>query len=73
MSASLLARWGEPDKKHQIAAVDPADDWVIDCAVAGKALYVVTGDRHLLRLGLSNEVRMVTPEESMRILEEPKA
>jgi uncharacterized protein len=30
---------------------DPDDNRVLECAVAGKANYVVSGDRHLLRLG----------------------
>jgi len=30
---------------------DPDDNRVLECAVAGKANFVVSGDRHLLRLG----------------------
>lgn len=67
-----LARWVEPGKKHQIITDDPADDRLVDCAVAGKAQYVVTGDKHLLRLGQFNDIGMVTPEEFVRILADPK-
>ncbi len=67
-----LARWVEPEKKHRIITEDPADDRLLDCAVAGKADYVVTGDKHLLRLGQFSDVGMVTPEEFVRILEKPK-
>ena len=29
---------------------DPSDDRILECAVAGKADYIVSGDRHLLKL-----------------------
>ncbi|MFA0742994.1 MAG: hypothetical protein DFNUSKGM_003127, partial [Candidatus Fervidibacter sacchari] len=35
----------------RVVADDPDDDKVIECAVVGKADYIVTGDRHLLALG----------------------
>lgn len=37
---------------NRIRAVpdDPDDDKIIECAVSGKADYIVSGDRHLLKL-----------------------
>ncbi len=35
----------------QAVIADPDDDRVLECAVAGRADYIVTGDRHLLDLG----------------------
>lgn len=33
-----------------VVAADPDDDKIIECAVAGGAEYIVTGDRHLLSM-----------------------
>ena len=34
-----------------IIQADPGDDRVLECAVAGRANFIVSGDRHLLDLG----------------------
>lgn len=34
-----------------VVAADPDDDKVLECALAGGATHIVTGDRHLLSLG----------------------
>jgi putative PIN family toxin of toxin-antitoxin system len=38
---------------------DPDDDKVLECAVAGGATHIVTGDRHLLSLGSYQGISMV--------------
>ena len=47
---------------------DPDDDLVLGTASAGSADYVVTGDKHLLALGLFQGIRIVTPAQFLRIL-----
>jgi len=48
---------------------DPKDNPVVATAVAGKADYLVTGDRaHLLPLGEYRGVRMVSPREFLDLL-----
>ena len=39
-----------PPPSLDIVADDPADNRVLECAVAGKASYIITGDAHLLNL-----------------------
>lgn len=41
---------------------DPNDDMYLDCAIAGKAHYIVTGDRDLLALQQIMSVRIVDPQ-----------
>lgn len=41
----------EPAFTLAVIKEDPDDDRVLECAVAGNADYVVSGDRHLLKLG----------------------
>ncbi len=48
---------------------DPKDNPVLACAVDGRANFLVTGDRHLLRLKEYEKVRIVTPEEFLQILQ----
>jgi len=50
---ALIAALGQivdlPDEVPRICR-DPDDDWVIACAVAGEADFIVSGDRDLLDL-----------------------
>ena len=40
----------EPSETFDAVAADPADNKILECAVAGKADYLVSGDKHLLSL-----------------------
>ena len=40
-----------PDFELNAVPDDPDDNRVLECAVAGKADWIVSGDRHLLRMG----------------------
>ncbi len=54
---------------EQIEAVkdDPTDNRILECAVAGRSDYIVTGDKHLLRLVQFSEIRIVTPAQFLTI------
>jgi putative PIN family toxin of toxin-antitoxin system len=47
---------------------DPADIKFIQAAMGGAADYIVTSDHHLLTLGEVDTIRIITPEECLRIL-----
>ena len=53
--------------KYKVQAIvfldaDPDDDKILECAVAGGASHVVTGDlRHLIPLGAYQGISIVTP------------
>lgn len=53
----------EPTKKINIIKSDPADNKVLECALEGKAQYIVSGDNHLLRLKVYMGIRIVTAAE----------
>lgn len=45
-----------PTLKVRVINEDPADDRVLEAALAGMADVIVSGDRHLLRLGTWREI-----------------
>jgi len=53
----------EPTKKINIIKSDPSDNKVLECALEGKAQYIVSGDNHLLRLKVYMGIRIVTAAE----------
>ncbi len=44
---------------------DPDDDRVLECAIDGRADYIVSGDRHLLKLGEFRGIRILTVRQFM--------
>ncbi|MDI6654994.1 MAG: putative toxin-antitoxin system toxin component, PIN family [Candidatus Hydrothermarchaeota archaeon] len=49
---------------------DPDDDKVLECAVNGKADFIVSGDRHLLEMREYRGIRIVTAKEMLKIIGE---
>ena len=47
---------------------DPDDDRVLECAIAGRANYIISGDRHLLKLGLYEGIVVLSIRQFMDIL-----
>ena len=55
----------EPDFVLKVIADDPDDNRVLECAVAGKANFAVSGDRHLLQLGSHAGIFILTVRQFM--------
>ena len=53
----------------QVVTADPADDYVLACAIEGHAEYIVSGDKHLLSLREHAGIPIITPREFLRILQ----
>jgi putative PIN family toxin of toxin-antitoxin system len=51
--------------KMQISAVkdDPEDNRYLECAVEGRADFIISGDKHLLNLKTYQDIKIVTPAE----------
>jgi putative PIN family toxin of toxin-antitoxin system len=56
----------EPKEKFNIVKDDPTDNKFIDAAVAGKVKYIVTRDKHLLKIKQFRNTTIITPEEFMK-------
>jgi putative PIN family toxin of toxin-antitoxin system len=52
----------------KVVVEDPDDDLVLASAVEGESDFIVTGDRHLLRLREYGDIRIVTVREMLTLL-----
>lgn len=71
---SILAREGAlviPETEIHAVKPDPDDNRFLECAVAGDARFVVSGDDHLLDLGSFRGIEVVTPATFLRRLDSP--
>ena len=58
----------EPKNKLKVVKEDPNDDKIIECAYEGGADYIVSGDKHLLRLKEYRRIKIITPREFIKII-----
>jgi putative PIN family toxin of toxin-antitoxin system len=65
-----IAQVVHPEETLQVIREDPDHDQVLECAVSGKANYIVTGDRHLLRLGEYRGIRIMRVREFLDSIEQ---
>jgi putative PIN family toxin of toxin-antitoxin system len=59
-----IVRVGEVAKSERrlaVIAADPADNAVLEAAIAGRAALIVSGDSHLLDLGVYGGIRILDP------------
>ena len=59
----------EPPEDLDAVADDPDDNRVLECAVAGGASFIVTGDAHLLNLGNYQGIAILRPRDFLSVLE----
>jgi putative PIN family toxin of toxin-antitoxin system len=58
----------EVAKKVRVVLEHPADDKFIECALAARADFIVSGDKHLLKVGSYNKTRIVSVSEFLQII-----
>jgi uncharacterized protein len=52
-----------PKRRLRVVQRDPSDNKFLECAVAGKARVIISGDKDLLSLGRYRQVRIQTPAQ----------
>lgn len=52
-----------PNIKLKVIDEDTEDNKILECALTAKADVIVTGDKHLLKIGKFRKTRIVTPRE----------
>lgn len=60
----------DPDVSLSVITVDPDDNRVLECAVAGAATHIVSGDLHLLDLRVYQEIPILEPRAFIELLED---
>jgi uncharacterized protein len=65
-TSSSLVNMTEPLK---VINSDPADNRVLECAVAACVDFIISGDRHLLDLKKFRDIEIVTPEDFLLNIE----
>ena len=68
---SRVARMVFPTETFSVVDADPDDNRIIECAVAARAQFIVTGDGHLLRLGSCRGIQIVKVADFLNRLEHP--
>ena len=58
----------ELQESVRAVAKDPSDSKIIECALAGKAYFIVSGDKHLLDLRQYQKIKIVTPNQFLKYL-----
>ena len=51
-----------------LVSADPDDDMIIECAIAGKATHIITGDKHLLSLVEYQNIQIVKAKDFLDFL-----
>lgn len=63
------AIWVEPTETPGVVEEDESDNRCAECAVAGNAQYLVSGDPHLLNVGEYQGIRFISPAIFETLLE----
>jgi len=66
------AHFVAPTESVQAVEADPADNKFLEAAIAGQAIYVVSGDSHLLKLKTFRRIPIITAREFIEQLESQK-
>lgn len=63
-----LAKIVIPIRKIHVVHDDPDDNKILECAIAGNVDYLVTQDRHLLKLKEFEGINILTPHDFLKLL-----
>lgn len=66
---STQAKLVEVNEKLEVIKEDKTDNRYLECAVAGKADYIVSGDNHLLRIGEFMGIIILSPAAFVALLD----
>ncbi len=58
-----------PSQRVRAVMADPDDNMVLEAAIAAKAGVIVSGDKHLLSLGVWHGIRIVSPADFVSLPE----
>ncbi len=47
---------------------DPDDDKILECAISAKCDYIISGDRHLIKLGSYKNIKILRPADFLFLI-----
>jgi putative PIN family toxin of toxin-antitoxin system len=63
-----IAEFVTPEEEILVIVADPTDNKFLEAAIAGRADYIVSGDNHLLEIGLFRDIPIITAREFIVLL-----
>lgn len=57
-----------PKKKLKIVKKDPSDNKIIECALEAKASFIISGDKHLLKVKEYKGIKIISPKKFLDLL-----
>ena len=63
----IVYKYVYPKNKLKVIAQDETDNRIIEAGVEGKAEYIVTGDKHLLKIGKYKGIKILSPSEFLNL------
>lgn len=64
----LFSELINPEIKVDVVKSDPDDNKILECAIACKASYIVSGDSHLLELREYGNIKIINPKTALELL-----
>jgi len=64
-----IVRFVKVTRRVKVVLEHSADDKFIECALEAKADYVVSGDKHLLKVGNYKKIQIISVNEFLQVLE----
>ncbi len=58
-----MATLVHPTEKINLIKDDPDDNAILECALEGKVKYIITNDKHLLKLQKFKGIKILAPAE----------
>src|SRR3989344_3894062 len=58
----IFVKMVEPINKINIIKDDPDDNKILECAIVSKSQYIVTYDKHLLKIKSYGDIKILKPE-----------
>ena len=59
----------EPESVERVVKDDPDDDKILECAVESLSEYILSYDKHLLKIKEYEKIKIIKPEELMLYLQ----
>jgi putative PIN family toxin of toxin-antitoxin system len=63
-----IGKFVQVTRKVSVVVEHPADDKFIECALAGSAEYIVSGDKHLLKVGSYKKTQVLSVNEFLQVM-----